>query len=150
LLPSDDGLIPTVTLRGLAGTGTIDDRGWVPLRDQMIWNEDEASIAWAVIEGLRREALWIGPARGRSEAGVLGSWWISYRSLLAGERPALNLSGCREAARALHALTASPEGSEPGVDPCMGTGQGWELVRRFGDPRSSDHIALWRRRGAAD
>lgn len=148
LRPSTDGLIPSVTLRGLASTASVEHRGWVPTADQAVWDPAVANRLWTEIAPLVESGLWVGPATDRSDAGVLGSFWLSYRSLEEGGQEEPAEGGCEAAQRLSHAVTASQDGIAPQVDACMGAGRLWALSSTFVDPRGHGGIALWERRSS--
>jgi len=140
---STDGLIPSVTLRGLASTRSVEDRGWVPRRDQSHWDPGAADLAWAAVAGLTPSELWIGPAKDKSEAGVLGSFWLSYRSLAAGGPQAFGVAECGAGPTASYAITAVEHDRAPRVEPCMGSSAHWTVSTTFEDPRGRGKVALW-------
>jgi hypothetical protein len=143
LKKSTDGLIPSVTLRGLASTRSVEDRGWVPRRDQSHWDPVAADIAWAAVSGLTPSELWIGPAKDKSEAGVLGSFWLSYRSLDAGGPQAFGVAECGAGPTSSSAVTAVDLDRPPRVEPCMGSSAHWTVSTTFDDPRGRGKVALW-------
>jgi hypothetical protein len=150
LRPSTHGLIPSVTLRGLGSTASVEDRGWVPVRDQVAWDAAASDAVWREIAPLVEGGLWVGPAKDKADAGVLGSFWLSYRSLKEGGQRDVGEGDCEAAQHASHAVTASEQGIAPQVDPCMGTARQWALSSTFANPRGHNSLALWERRSPPD
>jgi len=150
LRPSTDGLIPSVTLRGLASTASVEDRGWVPARDQVAWDSATADRVWEKLAPLTERRLWVGPAKDKADAGVLGSFWLSYRSLSDGGQRDVGEGGCEAAQHADYAVTASEDETAPQVDPCMGAAQLWVLSATLPNPKGHETLALWKRRSPTE
>jgi hypothetical protein len=102
-----------------------------------------ADLAWAAVSGLTPSELWVGPAKDKSAAGVLGSFWLSYRSLEAGGPQAFGVAECRAGPTASYAITAVDHDRPPRVEPCMGSSAHWTVSTTFEDPRGRGKVALW-------